>query len=369
MIDVGMAAPRLERNEIDAALQVLESGALRQGKKAAQFEEKFAQYVGCKYAYTCSSGTAALHLAYLSLIEPGDEILVPTFTFFATASAVALAGGTPIFCDIDRETFLLDLEDAEKRLTPKTKAICVVHLFGQPFPKEPLQSFAERHGLKTIGDAAQALGSKLGDESVDYYADATTHSFYPTKNLFVGEGGMVTTNDEKLNDRGRLLRAHGQHKKYRHSILGMNYRMTDVEAAIGLTQMGRLDQQNERRRQVARAYDEAFANHDSIVVPKVCPGAYHTYHQYTLTFKGAAKDKRDEIQKRLGELGVGSQINYPVPLHKQEVFSELFASDKEQLPVADELCDTVLSIPVHHHLTDEQVQKAIAAVAQAVDGK
>ena len=359
---VRMAAPKLEPDEIAAAHAVLETGALRCGPVAQQFEEAFAASVGADYAYTCSSGTAALHLAYLSVIEPGDEVLVPSLTFFASASAVRLAGGTPVFCDVDPRTFLVDLDAAAARLTERTAAICAVYLFGQPMNSPALRTFAARHGITVVGDAAQALGSKWDGIDVGKEARLTTHSFYPTKNLFVGEGGMVTTDDAGLDDLGRLLRSHGQRPKYHHRILGLNYRMTDVEAAIGLAQLPKVASRNQRRRDIAARYDAEFGAIDGIRIPLVPDLAHHTYHQYTLTLDPSVVGQRDEFASQLARRGVDSQVNYPLPLHRQEVFIE--GSPEVSLPVSEGLCATVLSIPVHHHLDDQEVQRVIDVVGE-----
>ena len=307
-----MAAPRLEADEIAAATAVLASGSLRQGSVTAEFESAVASFVSSKHAFACSSGTAALHLAYLTAIEPGDEVLVPAFTFFATASAVSLAGGTPIFCDVDPQTYLLDLDDAASKITDNTRAIAPVYLFGNPFDEEAMKAFGAKHDL-VVGDAAQALGSRRYGRHVGTTAHITTHSFYPTKYLFVGEGGMVTTNDDGFDDMGRLLRSHGQRPKYHHNVLGLNYRLTDVEAAIGLAQLPKVELRNERSRALASVYNEALGGLDAIRTPIEPPQAHHTYHQYTITVLPDSPIDRDQLQAALARVGIQSQINYPVP--------------------------------------------------------
>ena len=366
---VAMAAPKLEEDEIQAATAVLNSGSIRQGAVTAQFEEAFASHVGTEHAYACSSGTAALHLAYLSTIEPGDEVLVPALTFVATASAVSLAGGVPVFCDVDRNTFLLDLDDAATRITDRTTAIAPVHLFGYPFDTDELREFASRHGLRVIGDAAQALGSRWAGRDVDTSSDLTAHSFYPTKNLFVGEGGMVTTDDADLDELGRLLRSHGQRPKYHHRILGLNYRMTDVEAAIGLKQLPKVEARNDRRRQIADTYGRELGQLDAIRIPTAAAEARHTYHQYTIVVKPEAPVQRDEFASGLAERGVQSQVNYPIPLHRQPIFADDGRSAATQLPIAEELATRVLSIPVHHHLSDGDVEKVVGSGAPSERGE
>lgn len=364
MNQVTMAAPHLTPDEIQAAVEVLESGNLRQGPMTVRFESALADYVGTKYAYAVSSGTAALHLAFLSVLEPGDEVLVPTFTFFASASAVVLAGGVPVFCDVDPDTFLIDLDHAASRISARTTAICAVYLFGQPFDQQALQDFAGRHGLAVIGDAAQALGSSWNGIPVGKEAMATAHSFYPTKNLFVGEGGMVTTDDPELDEKGRLLRSHGQGPKYHHSIVGLNYRLTDVEAAIGLRQLPLVEPRNQRRRAIAKAYDHALAGLEGLTTPSVIANAVHAFHQYTIRIDPELRE-RDAFEDDLAKAGVQSQVNYPLPLHRQGAFSLRLGSDRDSLPVAERISAEVLSIPVHHHLTDHDRDQVIEAVTEA----
>lgn len=360
-----MAEPKLEVDEIDAATEVLVSGSLRAGPLTDSFERAFADYFGVQHAYACSSGTAALHLAYLSVLSPGDEVLVPALTFIASASAAVLAGGTPVFCDVDPQTFLIDLDDAETRVTDRTRAICAVSLFGQPFDDDGLRAFAARHDLVIIGDAAQSLGSTWDGAHAGASAALTAHSFYPTKNLFVGEGGMVTTNDADLDDVGRLLRAHGQRPKYHHSLIGLNYRLTDVEAAIGLAQLPKIDARSERRRSIAGIYDSAFADLEGVATPFVPKRAHHTFHQYTLTLDPEVVGGRDDFAKSLSSAGIGSQVNYPLGLHAQGAFASVEGHQVARLPVVERLCGTVLSIPVHHNLDDSQVAAVVEAVCTA----
>jgi perosamine synthetase len=290
-------------------------------------------------------------------------------TFFATASAVVLAGGVPVFCDVDPKTFLIDLDDAATRISDRTRAMCPVYLFGQPLDATVVGEFAARYELAMVGDAAQSLGSMWQGRHVGAEAALTTHSFYPTKNLFVGEGGMVTTDDAELDSLGRLLRSHGQGRKYHHSHIGLNYRMTDVEAAIGRAQLPKLDARNDRRRSIAATYDAAFADLDGIATPYVPAGAHHTYHQYTLTINRELVGDRDDFASALAAGGVGSQINYPMSLHRQEVFTDRLGIDGGPLPVCEELCRTVLSIPVHHHLADRDVQQVVDVVIDATTTK
>ncbi|MFH1089948.1 MAG: DegT/DnrJ/EryC1/StrS family aminotransferase, partial [Pseudomonadota bacterium] len=233
---ISMAHIQLTDREIEAAVRVLRSGALRQGAECDAFEREFAGYTGARYAVASANGSAALHLAYMAFLQPGDEVLAPSFTFIATGSMVTMTGGKPVLCDIDPHTFLIDLEDAAGRLTERTRAISPVHLYGNACDVEAIQAFAQKHKLTIVWDAAQAHGAKYKTRDIGAFDDFVCYSFYPSKNMFVGEGGITLTNDETLDHQMRYLRTHGQTGKYYHTMLGLNYRMTDVEAAIGREQ-------------------------------------------------------------------------------------------------------------------------------------
>ncbi|RMD64181.1 DegT/DnrJ/EryC1/StrS family aminotransferase, partial [Candidatus Parcubacteria bacterium] len=280
MKKIGIAEIKLTDAEIEAAVRVLKSGALRQGKQCEAFEREFAEKVGAKHAVTCANGSAALHLAYMALLEPGDEVLVPSFTFIATGSMVTAMGGKPVICDVDRETFLIDLQDAEHRITERTKAIAPVHLFGNPCDVDAVRAFAEKHNLKVIWDAAQAHGTRFKSKDIGGLDDVVTYSFYPSKNMFVGEGGMICTNDDEVAYKLRFLRTHGQTGKYYHTMLGYNYRMTDVEAAIGREQLKRLDAMLEVRRRNARMLNEGLAQIPGITPQRITEGGESSWHQY-----------------------------------------------------------------------------------------
>jgi perosamine synthetase len=228
MKKIGIAEIRLTELEIDAAVRVLRSGALRQGKECDAFEQEFSAKVGAKFAVTIANGSAALHLAYLAFLQPGDEVLVPSFTFMATASMVSMSGGKPVFCDVDRRTFLIDLEDAKKKITSRTRAISPVHLFGNSCAVDTIEVFAKKFNLAIVWDAAQAHGAKFQGRDVGSCGDFVCYSFYPSKNMFVGEGGMTCTDNSEYAHKLRYLRTHGQTGKYPHTMLGLKYRMTDV---------------------------------------------------------------------------------------------------------------------------------------------
>lgn len=358
---IPMAHIQLTDNEIAAALAVLKSGALRQGRQCEAFEQEFARKVGAKFAVTCANGSASLHLAYLALLEPGDEVIVPSFTFIATASMVTMSNAKPLFCDVDPETYLLDLQHAETLVTGRTKAIAPVHLFGNACDIEAVTAFARKHELAIIWDAAQAHGATFQGADVGSFDDVVSYSFYPSKNMFVGEGGMICTNREDLYDKMRFLRTHGQTGKYLHTMLGLNYRMTDVEAAIGREQLKRLDDMLALRRRNADMLNQALAEIDGITPQRITPGCRHAWHQYCATIDPAVFGcDRDTLAQRLGERGVATGVHYPRGLHQQPIFKDLYG--EFSLPHTETLTETIIALPVHHGLTDEQVTEIITAI-------
>jgi perosamine synthetase len=361
---LSMAHIVLTEEDVGAAVAVLRSGALREGPECAAFEREFAAATGAAHAVSCANGSAALHLVYHALLRPGDEILVPSFTFVATASMAALVGARVVPCDVDPVSFHLDLDDARRRLTSRTRAIAPVHLYGNPCLHEDYAAFAREHGLALVYDAAQAHGARCRGRDVGSLGDAVCYSFYPSKNLFVGEGGMITTGDEELARRLRLLRSHGQSGKYLHTLFGYNYRMTDVEAAIGRSQLRRLDAMLERRARNARLLNEGLEGLPGLRLPAVTPGGTHAWHQYTIVVDPAVAGlDRDELARRLAARGVPSAVHYPRGVHQQPVFADLVSGPP--WPTTEALAARVLSLPVHHGLTDADVGRIVRAVHEA----
>lgn len=360
---VPIAQVQFTEEEIEAAVAVLRSGKLVQGEKVRAFEEAFADQVDARYAVAMSSGSAALHAAYLAVLEPGSEVLVTTFTHISTASMVTFAGCQPIFCDIHPRTFNLDLADVKQRLTARTRAMVPVHLFGNACLVDEILVFAQKHGLRVIWDACQAHSTTYKGKDVGGFNDLVCYSFYPTKNLFVGEGGMVTTNDSAFYEKLRLLRSHGQEKKYYHPTLGFNYRMTEVEASIGLTQLQRLSQLIAQRRHNARYLDRELVGLEAVLIPQLAEGSGHSYHQYSILLNlEQLTGSRDEFQNRLRQKGVETAVHYPVPLHRQPAFSSLTGGLR--LPVSEEVSRRILSLPVHPGLSTGDLAWVASAVKE-----
>ena len=361
---IQMAKIELTENEIAAATNVLKSGALRQGKECLAFEEEFAAKTGAKHAVTCANGSAALHLAYMAFLEPDDEVLVPAFTFIATGSMVTMAGGKPIFCDIDPETFLMDLEDAGSKITEKTRAIAPVHLFGNACDIDAIRAFAQKHDLTIVWDAAQAHGARFKETDVGAFGEFTCYSFYPSKNMFVGEGGMVCTGIDEYAENLRFLRTHGQTGKYYHTMMGLNYRMTDVEAAIGREQLKRLDDMLAIRRRNADMLNRALSQTNGIYPQKMTPNTTHAWHQYCVIVDSSKFGcDRDTLASKLKDNGIATGVHYPRGLHQQPIFEKLYGA--MDLPHTEYAADNILAIPVHHGLNTEEVDLIGEAINKA----
>lgn len=337
-----------ERAAVDA---VLRSGMIAQGPEVAAFEREFASVVAGRECVAVNSGTSALHLALLALgVGPGDEVIVPSFTFAATANAVAVTGATPVFVDIEPNTFCLDPAMIVPAITERTKAIVPVHLYGHPAAMEQIMAVAHDHELAVLEDAAQAHAAALAGTPVGAWGDAAAFSFYPTKNMTSGEGGMVVTADPELARTVRLLRNQGMEQRYHNEIAGLNNRMTDIHAAIGRVQLGRLPEWTKQRQANARSLDEQLVG---VTTPPVAAGADHVYHQYTIRVSG----DRDAFVAALADRGVGSGVYYPVPVHELPAFGLRLA-----LPETERAAREVVSLPVHPSLTPEDLAAIVAAV-------
>jgi len=343
---IPIAKVALDEDEVAEVIAVLRSGRLREGPVCREFEERFAAHVGVRYAVSVSSGTAALHIAYTALLEPGDEVLVPSFTFIATASMVVMVGARPVFCDVDPRTFTLDVEDARRRITRRTRAIAPVHLFGNPCDIDAIRALADKYGLKIIWDAAQAHGSRYKGGDVGSFDDMVCYSFYPSKNMTTAEGGMITTNDKVLYEKCRLLRSHGQAGKYYHTILGFNYRLTDVMAALGLKQLEKSEGWVQRRRANAHYLTERLAGISGVRTPMEQPGGESSFNLYSILLDlEQFRCDRDEFVRLLNAENVGASVHYPRPLHQQPAFAGVTGALR--LPVSEDLSQRILSLPSH----------------------
>ncbi len=356
---IPIAQPSLGDEEKNAVLAVLASGMIAQGPVTAAFEEEFATYCGVPHAVATSNGTTALHAALLAAgVGPGDEVIVPAFSFFATASSVSMCGARPVFSDIDPATATIDPDDLFAKVTPKTKAVIGVHLYGQPCDIAAVKKICESGDLVFIEDAAQAHGATYQRRKTGNLGDMGCFSFYATKNMATGEGGMVTTASDEYDERLRRVINHGQSEKYLHTELGYNYRMTDINAAIGRVQLARLDGFN-RRRQENAAYYRTHITAPGLVLPSVAPGRTHVWHQYSLRLTEKFPLLRDEFMAYLRERGIGCAVHYPVDLSRQP-----FYAGASSCPVAESLAASVLSIPVHPGVSDE----ARAYVCETING-
>ena len=336
-------------------LEVLASGSYILGKHNKALQEEFANYVGSKYSLGLNSGTDALHLALRALnIGRGDEVITTAFTFVATASAIGLAGATPVFVDIDENTFNIDPDKIEAAITPKTKAIIPVHLYGQPAAMDKIMDIAKRHNLKVVEDCCQAIGAEYKGQKVGTFGDFGCFSFYPTKNLgTMGDGGLLVTNSDNLKDRSIAIRNHGGAIRYHHDEIGLNSRLDEIHAAILNVKLPYIDEWNSKRRENAYRYNKLFENCEDVVTPAELSDTYCVYHQYTVKIPN-----RDNVHKMLQESGIGAMLYYPIPLHLQKVH-EGMGFKKGDLPYTEKNTELVISLPMFPELTEEE-QKTVA---------
>lgn len=361
------------KEEVDAGIQaVLDSAAYINGKQVQDFAKNLSAYLGIKHTIPCANGTDALQIAMMALdLQPGDEVITPSFTYIATTEVIALLRLKPVFVEVNKDTFCIDPKAVEAAITPKTKAIVPVHLYGHSAPMEEIMRIAKQHNLFVIEDNAQAIGG-------DYiFSDGTRKktgtigtigatSFYPSKNLGAyGDGGAIFTNDDSLAEKLKMIANHGQKVRYYHEMVGCNSRLDSIQAAILDVKLKHLDEYIAARQKAAKFYDEAFANNDKIQVPYVAPYNTHVYHQYTLILNDV---NRDELNKYLASQNIPSMIYYPVPAHRQKMFAGLGGGDYN-LPVTDWLTERVISLPIHTELEDDQLQYIVEHVLKFVNGK
>ncbi len=353
---IPISKPYIGEAERKAVLAVLDSGMLVQGPCAAQLEARFAATCGTAHAVATSSGTAALHIALLAHgIGRGDEVITTPFTFIASANSIIYTGARPVFVDVEEDTFNINPALVEAAITPRTRAILAVHLYGYPCDMDAIGDIARRNNLALIEDAAQAIGADCRGRRVGSFGTGC-FSLYATKNVMCGEGGMITTDDSALAERCRMIRSHGMQRRYYHDVLGFNYRLSDLHAAIGLAQIDRLDDFTARRRANA-AYLNAHIK--TVITPRVRPGFGHVWHQYTVRLRGAAE--RDAAVQQLTEAGIGTGIFYPVPAHKQRHLAAM-GLGSTPLPAAERLAGEVISLPVHPQLSQADLETIVVEV-------
>ena len=363
-IAIRLAHPIIEDDEKRAVIEALESGQLAQGPRVAAFERAFADYIGVRHAVAVSSGTAALHLALLvNGIGPGDEVIVPGFSFAATANTVLHAGARPVFVDVRDDDFSIGIGQIEAKITPRTRAVVAVHLYGQACDIGAVEAICARRGLALIEDAAQAVGADAGGRRCGRFGTGA-FSLYATKNLQTGEGGMITTDDDAIAGRARMLRSQGERTRYVTEEAGYNYRMTEMAAALGHAQLPKLDVRNEIRRANAARLTAALASIEGVIPPGELAGRRHVWHQYTIRVC-AGRGARDRLQTSLREGGIESAVFYPTPIHRQPLYQRLGYGDV-RLPVAERLSEEVLSLPVHPALSVPDVDAVASAVRRAM---
>ncbi|NVM03091.1 MAG: DegT/DnrJ/EryC1/StrS family aminotransferase [Candidatus Helarchaeota archaeon] len=380
--------PDMDQEEIDAVVKVLKSKKLTalSGRQIKKFEKQFAKYCGTKYAVAVNSGTAAIHVALAALeVGPGDEVIVPPYTFVATVTPVLHNNAIPIFADIDKRTYCIDPEDIEKRISDKTVGIIPVHLFGHPAEMDTILEIAQKHNLFVLEDSCQAHGAEYKGKKVGSIGIAGCFSFFESKNMMTGEGGIITTNDKELLEKARLIRWHGEPAQYRYKRLGYNYRMTEIQAALGLVQLKKLDRLNEIRIKNAEYLNEKLEPLEGIQIPYVAPDVKHVFHGYAPLLEA---DKigisNDEFMKRLQEFIPFIRPIYPDPLYTESIFIEKNAYkhkcpfscpyyDKEldyskiSLPIVEEICERIIGLPTMPGITEKLLDEVIKNIRSIIE--
>jgi len=352
---IPIAKPLISDEEKKAVIRVLESGRLTQGKTVEEFEKKFASYCDVKYGITTSNGTTALHTAVMALgIEKEDEVITSPLSFVASSNCLLYVGAKPVFVDIDPKTYNIDPDLIEEKITERTKAILPVHLYGQPCDMDKIMKIARKYNLLVIEDASQAHGAEFKGKKIGSFGNVACFSFYPTKNMTTAEGGIVLTNSDDIDNKCRLIRNHGQTDVYYHNVLGFNFRMTEIQAAIGIEQLKKLNEWNETRIKNAKFLTENLKDLNDIITPYVDSRVKHVFHQYTIRIK---KMSNVDLSKKLEKRGIQTKIYYPIPIHKQIFYKKLGYNDS--LFEAELASKEILSIPVHPSLSKGDLEKIV----------
>ena len=366
MVDLLTWHQPVQRELEAAALNVLRSGRFIMGEQLASFEQEAAQYLGVNYALGCANGTDALVLSLQAAgIGPGDEVLTTGFTFFATVEAIMRVGAIPVLVDIDAQTFNLDPKELECAISPRSKAVMVVHLFGQPADLKSIQAVCDQHGLLLFEDCAQSFGADYKNKKTGSYGIAGAFSFFPSKNLGgFGDGGLITTQCERVANKVRQLRNHGSTAQYVHEFIGYNSRLDELQAALLRVKLKYIDHFNQQRKEVAGHYRNLLAGSD-IIVPYESDHDSHIYHQYTIVLPS----HRDQVKKHLADQGVASAVYYPLPLHRQKALQPALVNSRRalELPVSEQLAEHCLSLPVYPGMTKQQVKKVTESLLSFFD--
>ena len=350
--------PNIGEEEIQAVIEVMKSGiltnALGAGPKVAEFEKNYAKFAGVKHAIAVNTGTAALHAALMAIpLKTGDEVVLPSFTFVATAEAVVLAGGKPVFADIDPDTYTLSPGAFKKAITRKTKAVVPVDLYGLPADIKPIKEVASKHSISIIEDCAQSHGATYQGKPAGALADLAGWSLYAAKNIGTGEGGIVTTDNDDFAQKVKMVRTHGEKVKYQSLMLGTNYRMTEIQAAIGIVQLKRLPEFFAKRHHNADRLTKKLGNQTKIILPPQPKNRTPSWYLYTIRIRKATEEKRNDIIKQMREKGIGADAYYPTPINEMPFYRENFGSFR--LPETEKAKAQVLSLPIHPGVTDEQI--------------
>jgi dTDP-4-amino-4,6-dideoxygalactose transaminase len=373
--------PDISNTEIDAVVDVLKSSWLAPGPRVKAFEAAFAAYAGTKHAIALDSATAGMHLALVSMgIGAGDEVITTPTTFAASVNVIIHAGATPVLADIRLDDYCIDPAAIERAITPRTKAILPVHHGGSACRMNEIMAIARAHNLRVVEDAAHGIGTEVAGRQIGGWGDATVFSFYPTKNVTTGRGGMLTTDDDALAERARLLALHGMSNDawdrytdrgswaYRVLAAGYNYTMSDFQAALGHAQFSRIDEFQRRRREIAMAYNARFAPLPEIVLPIERPGSTHAWHLYVVRLRGEMRTiSRDEFIVAMKERGIGTSVHF-IPIHHHPYYRETFGWAPGDFPVADEAFASMVSLPLYTRMTDADVDRVASAVEEIVQG-
>jgi len=364
-----MSSPDLDEADVYTVLEVFKSGRLALGPKAQEFEEKMAEYIGVKYAVAVSSGTSALHILIRALgVGPGDEVVVPSFTFASTVNVALYEKAKPVFVDIEPETYNLDPNDLQNKITKKTKAVLVVDVFGHPAEWDEILKVAERYNLKIIDDSCEALGAEYKGRKIGQFGDAACFAFYPNKQITTGEGGIIVTNNSEIHTLARSLRNQGRDEMgawLEHKRLGYNYRMDEMSAALGVSQLKKIETFLAKREKVARAYTERLNNLGFLRTQVIRPYVHMSWFIYVITLEKGLD--RDDVMKKMAERGIPTR-GYFSPMHLQPYIRDMFGFRGGELPVTEDIAKRTLALPFHNNLSEDEIDEVVEALKDAVSG-